>query len=351
MKNKVLSIFHIVIPYVKELRAMAGSIEGCILMQQLDYWFALKPDGFYKFLEPVPFKGMDEHGNPIPGHPLYRVGDSWCEELNCTPHEFRRMFDAIGARWKSKGDFINAADRFCDRGYCSYVDRKQNLTFYFRNHALVDAFLDRFVADGAQSISTSGKRSTDLGGLNPQSSQNPTSINQRLRSEITSTTISGVNDVPCKTKVWHEGEFHGNLDEFMSAALWIQNKSDGVRNPTGFKSAVRKRITTDGPNAEDWEALTSWRASQTKSAATADNTRDNKIAAEQRQRLADVQQRYASMKMVQQNEIESKFVLYLQAENIQVYMAYRSSGLDSRMVSVAFFEWLLKEIPEVGGVT
>ena len=53
MKNKVLSIFHVSIPYVKELRAITGSMEGCILMQQLDYWFALKPDGFYKFLEPV----------------------------------------------------------------------------------------------------------------------------------------------------------------------------------------------------------------------------------------------------------------------------------------------------------
>jgi hypothetical protein len=351
MKNKVLSIFHTAIPYVKELRDMAGSMEGCILMQQLDYWFLSKPDGFYKFLEPVSFRGMDEHGNPIPGHPLYRVGDSWCEELNCTPHEFRRMFDAIGARWNSKGEYINAADPFCNRGYCSYVDRKQNMTYYFRNHALVDAFLDRFVADGAQRISTSGKRSTDLGGLNPQSSQKLTSIEQRLPAEITFTATGGVNDMNCKTKtpVWQEGELHGSLDEFISAALWMQHKSAGIRNPTGFKSAVRKRITAEGPNTEDWETLTSWRASQTKPVGTADNTEDIKLAAEQRQRLADVQQRYASMKMVQQKEIESRFVLYLQAENEQVYIVYRSSGLDSRMVAAAFFEWLLMEMPEEGG--
>ncbi|NDU86467.1 MAG: hypothetical protein G3H99_07620 [Ferrovum sp.] len=67
MKNKVLSIFHAVIPYIKELRAMAGSMEGCILMQQLDYWFALKPDGFYKFLESVQPKSKDAQGNLIPG--------------------------------------------------------------------------------------------------------------------------------------------------------------------------------------------------------------------------------------------------------------------------------------------
>ena len=168
MKNKVLSIFHVVIPYVKELRVMAGSMEGCILMQQLDYWFALKPDGFYKFLEPVQPKGNDEQGNSVPGHRLYRNGDSWCEELNCSPHEFRRMFDAIGVRWNSKSEFMNATDPFCGRGYCSYVDRKENLTHYFRNHALMDAFLNQFVTEGALKLSSLEKRSTDLSNWNPQ---------------------------------------------------------------------------------------------------------------------------------------------------------------------------------------
>ncbi len=347
MKNKVLSIFHAVIPYVKELRAMAGSMEGCILMQQLDYWFALKPDGFYKFLEPVQPKGKDEQGNPIPGHRLYRPGDSWCEELNCSPHEFRRMFDAIGIRWNSKSEFNNAVDPFCGRGYCSYVDRKENLTHYFRNHALVDAFLDQFVADGVKKLSTSEKRSTDLGGLNPQSPQKPASIEQRLPAEITPTTTAGGagDDMSCKAKtpVWQEGELQGTIEELITAAFWMQRKTEGVRSPAGFKSAVRKRITAEGPNAEDWETLTAWRASQTKPTPT-DNPEDAKRVAEKKQRLADAKLRYAAMEVAQQKEIESRFAAHLQASNGFAYKAYCTTGLDSGVVAGAFFEWLVDEL-------
>ncbi|MCR4304476.1 MAG: hypothetical protein NUV63_09685 [Gallionella sp.] len=347
MKNKVLSIFHAVIPYVKELRAMAGSMEGCILMQQLDYWFALKPDGFYKFLEPVQSKGKDEQGNPISGHRLYRIGDSWCEELNCTPHEFRRMFDAIGVRWNSKSEFMNATDPFCGRGYCSYVDRKENLTHYFRNHARVDAFLNQFVADGAQNLSSSEKRSTDLGELNPRFSETLASIDQRLPAEITLTTTAGgtEEDTNCKTKatVWRESELQGGIEEFINSSIWMQHKFGGVRSPVGFKSKVRKRITNEGPNSEDWETLTLWRASKTKP-APAEHAEDAKRASEKRQRLADAKKRYAAADVVQQKEIEFRFAVYLQASNRFAYKAYCSTGLDSGMVAGAFYEWLVSEL-------
>jgi hypothetical protein len=347
MKNKVLSIFHVVIPYVKELRAMAGSMEGCILMQQLDYWFALKPDGFYKFLEPVQSKGKDEQGNPLPGHRLYSPGDSWCEELNCSPHEFRRMFDAIGVRWNSKSEFMNAPDPFCGRGYCSYIDRKENLTHYFRNHALVDAFLDRFVTDGAQNLSTSGKRSTDLRGLNPQTSKNPASIEQKLPAEITvTTTAGGAGDglnSKTQTPVWQEGELQGGIEEFIISAVWVQHKAGGVRNHAGFKSAVRKRISMKGPNAEDWEILTAWRASQTKP-APAENPEDAKQAAGKKQRLANAKHRYEAMDVVQQKEIESQFATHLQATNTFAYKVYLKSGLESGVVVGAFHEWLVDKL-------
>lgn len=347
MRNRVLSIFHTVIPYVKELRAMAGSMEGCILMQQLDYWFALKPDGFYKFLEPVQPKGKDEQGNQIPGHRLYSPGDSWCEELNCSPHEFRRMFDAIGVRWNSKSEFMNATDPFFGRGYCSYVDRKENLTHYFRNHALVDAFLDQFVTDGTQKLRTSEKRSTDLGGLNPQSPQKPASIEQRLPAEITTITTAGGagDDMNSKTQnpVWQEGKFLGNLAELIAAAFWMENKTRGVRSPVGFKSKVRKRIASEGPSTEDWETLALWRASQTKP-ATAESPEEAQMASEKRQRLADAKQRYGAMEVAQQKEIETRFAAHLQATNTFAYKAYLKSGMESGIVAGAFHEWLVSEL-------
>lgn len=346
MKNKVLSIFHTVIPYVKELRAMAGSMEGCILMQQLDYWFAMKPDGFFKFLEPVKAKGLDEQGNIIPGHPLYREGDSWCEEINCTAHEFRRMFDAIGIRWNSKSEFMNAADPFCGRGYCSYVDRKQNLTYYFRNHALVDSFLDRFVIDGAQNLSTSEKRSTDLGGLNPQSPQKPASIEQRPPAEITTTTTVGgvVEDLNSKTQppVWQEGELQGSIEEFIDSAIWMQQKTGGVRNPAGFKTKVRTRIKTAGPNAEDWETLGLWRASQVKPEPQK-YPEENKPDLEKKQRQADVKLHYETLGDEQRREIEAQFAGHLKATNSFAYKTYCQSRLTTGVVAGTFNDWLVEQ--------
>lgn len=85
-------------------------------MQQLDYWFENHPEGFYKFLLPS-------------DHPAYKNGDSWTEELGMSKDEFRTAFDKIGHRYKSKSEFDKAEDKFQGKFYCSYVDRRSNLTF------------------------------------------------------------------------------------------------------------------------------------------------------------------------------------------------------------------------------
>lgn len=132
MRNKILSLTRNVIPYVKELRIFTDSVVGCILMQQLDYWFERYPSGFYKFLEPSE-------------HPKYVLGQSWQEEIGVSVAEFRTAFDRIGTRWKSKTEFEQASDKFKGKLYASYQDKRANLTFYFRNHKLVDATLDELL--------------------------------------------------------------------------------------------------------------------------------------------------------------------------------------------------------------
>jgi len=344
MKNKVLSIIRAVIPYFKELREMAGSMEGCILMKQLEYWFAMKPACFYKFLEPVQPRGMDEEGNPIPGHRLYRQGDSWCEELNCSPHEFRRMFDVIGVRWSSKSKYINATDPFCGRGYCSYIDRKENVTYYFRNHALVDAFLDKFVIDDTHNLNTSGIRSTDLGESDPHASQKQITLEQKLPAENTSTTTGGVwdeNDGETKVFVWQEGELQGSIEEFIDSAVWMQQKTKGITNLGGFTYRVRNRINSNAPNPEDWVTLRLWRASQIKFAPeknTEDATRDSK-----KLQLEAAKERYGAMTVSEKKEIESRFVVHIQANNKIVYHSYQNLGLDSYIAAGAFYEWFVGE--------
>lgn len=68
-------------------------------MQQLDYWFEVHPEGFYKFLESS-------------DHPAHKNGDSWTEELGMSGHEFRTAFDKIGIHYKSKSDFDQSVDKF-----------------------------------------------------------------------------------------------------------------------------------------------------------------------------------------------------------------------------------------------
>lgn len=119
-------------------------------MQQLDYWFEKKPNGFYKFLEP-----------PEKNHDMYRPGDSWCEELGISKGEFRTAFDRIGGRYRSKSEYDEAikTDRFKGKYYCSYLDRRTNLTWYFRNHELLDAKLLDMFAPGCSIKSTGNKES------------------------------------------------------------------------------------------------------------------------------------------------------------------------------------------------
>ena len=137
MKNRILHLTRNTIPYVKELHPIAGGVLGCLVMQQLDYWFEGHPEGYYKFLMPS-------------DHPAYKIGDSWTEELGMSKDEFRTAFDKIGIRYKSKSEFDQAVDKYQGRFYCSYVDRRSNLTYYFRNHNLVDAALDELLSKPAQ---------------------------------------------------------------------------------------------------------------------------------------------------------------------------------------------------------
>lgn len=142
MKNKILSIFSNTIPYVKELRECTDSVTAAILMQQLDYWFARKPQGFYKFSEP-----------PKSDNPKYNDGDSWTEELGFSADELRTAFSKIGVAYKSKTEFKKALETNTvfqsedkEFFYARYFDRDKGCSFYYRNDKLVDAILDKLVS-------------------------------------------------------------------------------------------------------------------------------------------------------------------------------------------------------------
>lgn len=144
--NRVLGITAKSIPYIKELRPIAGSVTSAILWQQLEYWFMIKDyQSFYKFSQPCE-------------HDLYRQGDSWTEELGFSVDEFRSAFDKIGIRYESmnafnkvlqennqdmKACFIKIeGEKVYEKMYISVYDRIKKTTAYYRNHDLIDKQLD-----------------------------------------------------------------------------------------------------------------------------------------------------------------------------------------------------------------
>ena len=111
--------------YVPELKQLvnSGDEKMCLLMAQLEYWFGLKPDGFYKFME-VP-KGVS---------PAYQKGDSWVEEMGMSKDKINNGLKSICTQYKSFSDYKKETDKFKGRFYCSYYHKPSHQTFYFRNH-------------------------------------------------------------------------------------------------------------------------------------------------------------------------------------------------------------------------
>ena len=135
--NKVLRFSELSrrsIPYRPFLRPYCKSAAGCLLYEQLEFWSAKYPDGFYKFMT-----------KPTSPHRLYKEGDSFEEEIGFSPDEFRTAFDNIGVRYKSKTEFNNAPDKFQGKYYCSYTDKIERVTWYYRNHSLANGLFEHFL--------------------------------------------------------------------------------------------------------------------------------------------------------------------------------------------------------------
>lgn len=119
--------------YVPILRPYCDSVNATLLFQRLEYHFSLFPEGFGQFTSPV-------HGNS-----MYRIGESWTEELNFSQEEFRNAFSKIGMNYRSKTkleDVIKSGkDPFAGKYYLCYTDQQKHITFYLRNNDRVNALL------------------------------------------------------------------------------------------------------------------------------------------------------------------------------------------------------------------
>lgn len=198
------------IPYYPELGKITGGISSAILMTQLEYWFnKMNNKPFYKFLEAC-------------DHASYKEGESWVEELGMSKDEFRLAFSKIGTTYKSKKEFDKSEDKFQGKFYCSYIDRIERRTYYFRNSLLIESALkiifenedakktndktSDFYKSG-KSISRSGEsQSQEVEKVDFYKSGIPTSNNSILLQEITiedyqeNKTITTTTETPNKSQ-------------------------------------------------------------------------------------------------------------------------------------------------------
>jgi hypothetical protein len=79
------------IAYRPKLTKITGSVLSAILLQQMMYWAKRMNNKFYKFMQPCK-------------HPLYKEGQSWCEELGFTKAEFETALRKIAFKLGKRKD-------------------------------------------------------------------------------------------------------------------------------------------------------------------------------------------------------------------------------------------------------
>jgi len=99
------------------------------IFNYLEFRFKANPKGFWKFYE------------PCKKHISYREGDSIYEEIGMFRKVFQKQFSKIGIHYPSKQAFKKERDPFQGRLYATYYHRKDNKTYFFRNHVLVELTL------------------------------------------------------------------------------------------------------------------------------------------------------------------------------------------------------------------
>jgi uncharacterized protein YodC (DUF2158 family) len=219
-KNKILKLVDYTIPYVKELRQLplVKSVTACILMQQLDYWINIQAGKkFYKFLE------------PCDNQRAYKPGDSWTEELGMSADEFKTAFGQIGVSYKSKAQYDAAPDKFQGKYYCSYFNRVNRETLYFRNDELVDRDLNNlFLGNGeSQSVEAGKIDSVEVDSFYSVEDDISSLVeNETIALESTETTSDNTSKTTTDNTSKREEEKSHSPDERSKTEEEIINKKD-----------------------------------------------------------------------------------------------------------------------------
>ena len=188
-RSELLKTVRYSIPYIKELRNLEDvkSVNACLLMSQLEYWFMISGNGFYKFAE-----------RPETEQFAYKDGDSWTEELGISYAEFINAFEQIGVRYKSKKEYDEAkskGDVFQGKFYCCYFNKVNRLTLHFRNDKKVNEAI-RFLRElKTQTLRNEDSQLTDSTNSVRRIEENAVIEKDNLSLESTDTTTDNTTEI------------------------------------------------------------------------------------------------------------------------------------------------------------
>lgn len=254
MKNFILQQCGHIIPYVRELMPMGRSVTGCIVMQQLDFFFAKKPDGFYYYQQPC-------------NQPWYVKGESWEERIGISAQEFRTVFDKFGIRYKSHKEFDAAPDKFQGKYFACYTDKRRFVTWYFRNHELMDQDLHTLlVAKPAKNVAEHSENTgypvpttQNRGGQSPVSRDTQFTVNSDTQYRGNSDTQFTVNSAPPVT-VNGDSQHHTSCapqpPEIAIHKSGITKKYKEVKKQlqqTGTTQTLRQAIESEGCSSDNFQ--------------------------------------------------------------------------------------------------
>ena len=122
------------ITYRPKLNKITGSVTATILLQQMLFYSKNnKNKAFYKFKEPCK-------------HRLYKVGDSWCEELGFTKNEFDSAIEKIGIKFNKENKDIP------HNKFIEYYISQDRVTYYRVNLTNIEKAISELFLNPDSSI-------------------------------------------------------------------------------------------------------------------------------------------------------------------------------------------------------
>ncbi len=120
-----------VIMYRPNLNAITGSLTATVFLNQVWHWWERSGNQpFYKFLQPC-------------NHPLYRPGDSFCEELGMERDEFEAARSKLAVRWFKRMETLGfTKEKFLEDHLIIYWVDADRKTWYAFNEELYIAKLE-----------------------------------------------------------------------------------------------------------------------------------------------------------------------------------------------------------------